>query len=88
MKQAAHMVLLGWLLLAPLKGDRRIDDAPLSNWLQVGAYDTAKECEDAKHGLTRIQREPETLSAMLSARCAPSEVLAPAPPLPSTVRSR
>ena len=46
---AAALALVGWYLMAP--PTRRIrdeavfdDDQPLSQWKQIGTYDTAKEC--------------------------------------------
>jgi|SRR5882724_372559 len=48
------ILLSGWLLMAPpptFKSDGTLDtltpSAPISKWMQMGAYDTAKECQEA-----------------------------------------
>jgi len=90
MRRHARAVILlgGWLLMqAPhnrgtLEGDL---DAPLSQWTQLVAFDTAKECEQER---VRVRRAVEArLHDALQApvvsdeRCVPSEaVYAPRPP--------
>jgi hypothetical protein len=40
----------GWLLMMPIKmpGGPLIREAPLAQWYQYGAFDTAASCEDAR----------------------------------------
>jgi hypothetical protein len=42
---AAALTLVGWYLLAAPAGN---SSAPLSTWIQEGAFDTAAECETTK----------------------------------------
>jgi hypothetical protein len=54
MRHIVAVTLIGWYLMVPLP-DR--PEAPLAYWDQLGAYDTAKECEDFQARLySRSQR--------------------------------
>src|SRR5215475_2352692 len=58
MIQMMIMAACGWYLLTPpilhIGGGMRYDvKRPYSEWDQSGAYDTAKECEDARHSIDR-----------------------------------
>jgi len=57
----------GWYLLVPprseyndraafLSGHKILDTAPLSQWAQQGAYDSASECEAAKNSLLMTEQ--------------------------------
>jgi len=50
-RHAAALVLMGWYLLQPpthrINGQTSFEDnAPLTLWRHVHAYDTAKQCQD------------------------------------------
>ena len=48
-RHAAALALVGWyLMLAPAQGGRFIPDAPLSQWIQAGGFDTASKCEQVR----------------------------------------
>lgn len=49
LRHAAALALAGWYLMIPPKNHT---DAPISERSEFAAYDTAKECEDAKRRLT------------------------------------
>jgi hypothetical protein len=49
-RHAAALALVGWYLMVPMTGHpRRYNpDAPLSEWLITGAFDTGAECNAAQ----------------------------------------
>ncbi len=64
----------GWYLLIPhrsdyneraafLSGYRILDDKPLSQWAQEGAYDSASECEAARNSLTMAEQRVSAVSS-------------------------
>lgn len=64
----------GWYLLIPprseyneraafLSGYRILDDKPLSQWAQRGAYDSASECDTARNSLTMAEHRTYSLSS-------------------------
>lgn len=64
----------GWYLLVPprseynertafLNGYRILDDKPLSQWAQQGAYDSASDCEGARNSLTIAEHRTYSLSS-------------------------
>lgn len=64
----------GWYLLIPprseyneraafLSGYRILDDKPLSQWAQQGAYDSAAECEAARNSLTMAEQHTYSSSS-------------------------
>jgi len=64
----------GWYLLIPprsgyderaafLSGYKILDDKPLSQWAQQGAYDSASECEAARNSLTMAEHRTYSLSS-------------------------
>jgi hypothetical protein len=45
---AAALALIGWyLMLPPTDGRVVYPAAPLADWINVGSYDSAKDCETA-----------------------------------------
>ena len=52
----AAALAIGWYLMAPLPDH---PGAPLSYWSQLGAYDTAKECQDFQDKVYRKSRRPD-----------------------------
>jgi len=52
----AALALVGWCLVAPLPDH---PEAPLSYWSQMGAYDTAKECEDFQARIYRRSQQSD-----------------------------
>ena len=64
-RHAAALALVGWYLLAPpvtkvpaSKLLKWSDAAPLSSWLELNAYDTAKDCKADL--LSRIENAKKT----------------------------
>jgi hypothetical protein len=64
----------GWYLLIPprseynvradyLQGYKILQDKPLSQWGQQGAYDSASECEAVKHNLLMVEQRVYSLSS-------------------------
>ncbi len=64
----------GWYLLIPprseyneqaafLSGYRILDNKPLSQWAQQGAYDSASECEATRNSLTMAEQHTYSLSS-------------------------
>lgn len=58
----------GWYLLIPpisdfdehanyLEGYKILDNKPLSQWAQQGAYDSASECEEVKNALLMVEHK-------------------------------
>jgi hypothetical protein len=57
-----------------------MDEAPISTWRQLSAYDTASECEKARKAgsvgaLTR--RDLDSAVTMNDARCVPADAVYP-----------
>jgi len=85
------MLLGGWLLMMPPAGQGDTPDlgAPMQQWDQRAAYDTAKDCESAKSSAYRMAT-PNTMTERLKnryaeMRCVPAEHIYPPvePPLPA-----
>ena len=66
-RHARAVILLGgWLLMLPpaekdasaIGGWKARDDAPVSSWRQLAAYDTARECERGKEALASADAAP------------------------------
>jgi hypothetical protein len=77
-RHAATLALTGWYLMLP-PHDREVkryadESAPLTQWTQLLATDTAKECEDAKMELhERMKKnDQERAEFELSASCIES----------------
>ena len=51
LRLATALALAGWYLMIP-PGEVPNVDAPLSQWLQVGSYDTARECKAERDAWT------------------------------------
>ena len=67
----------GWVLISPpfeVKGKEVIHHvAPVGQWDQVGAFDSARECEDIRMSLAKNAEEDKSLTAQASkiGRCMP-----------------
>ena len=68
------LVADGWYLLIPprseyneraafLSGYKILDNKPLSQWGQQGAYDSASECEAVRNSLLRVEQRVYSLSS-------------------------
>lgn len=97
-RDAASGILAGWLLMQPPliqepgKPDRyKIDfRAPIEQWIQISAHDTASECERRRvdelktdidvtqkaTGKTDVSKEP-LVDAGFRARCVPADHIYP-----------
>lgn len=66
-RHAATLALVGWYLIAPVRDEHGKAEItlPISEWLQVDAFDSANECRKA--GFER-QRSIETHDPSPSAR--------------------
>ena len=82
------LLFFGWLLMMPPagQGDRPDVEAPMKEWDQRAAYDTAKDCESGKISAYRTAT-PNTMNDRLKnrymeMRCVPAEHIYPpaAPP--------
>ena len=82
------LLLCGWLLMMPPagQGDKPDVDAPMKEWDQRAAYDTAKDCETGKLSAFKTAT-PNTMNDRLKnryteMRCVPAEHIYPpaAPP--------
>jgi hypothetical protein len=76
MRKAISVVLAGWYLLIPQYGKVL---APLGEWNQAGAFDSAKECEQMLKDVTQRAKErgkredPDLLAVLPYARCIASD---------------
>jgi hypothetical protein len=74
-------VLLGWFLMSPPIDDhyRPQPERPLKDWQQIGAFDSAKECEDMIQTLwtrvTSVKQNPRffVLDRVMASRCVPTD---------------
>ena len=75
MSRSAHAVILlgGWLLMVPprtFKADGTVEtldpSAPITKWMQMAAYDTAKECEIVLSDRIRSPPHPNDRAALRS----------------------
>jgi hypothetical protein len=77
------LLLGGWLLMFPPRGeqDRIRSDAPIVQWQQESAHDTAKECEAAKRAIIVAARRAKASGWERlrdeDARCVPAESVYP-----------
>jgi hypothetical protein len=87
------ILLGGWLLMTPRPmnesgSERRFDTgAPITEWRQEWAYDSARECEAARAGKMQAateKRDDRWQSFWLNARCVPTESVYPPLPPPSS----
>jgi len=75
---AKHILILlcGWLLMVPSGG------LPPSQWKQMGAYDTARECQDGQatwaKGFQGKGDEEKLKAILFDWRCVPAEAVYPA----------
>ena len=69
----AVILLGGWVLLFPRCGQDACRKAPLRDWVPTTAFDTAKECEQARQEDARVAGRP--LDDV--ARCVPAEFAYP-----------
>ena len=51
--------------------------APMTEWLQVGAFDTAEECERARPGVLATLKAGDWATIFKGARCVPAEHIYP-----------
>ncbi len=90
LRAALPAMVFGWLLLVPPAGKRTSDayvpdlDAPLRQWDQRSAFDTARECEASKRAdrdkYNSVAKPRGVRDAALLwdfARCVPAEALYP-----------
>ena len=90
----APLLLSGWLLMLPpldMPADSGMDkwtvnvDAPIHDWEQIGGYDSASACEDARHRniewhQAQGRNEPRSGVLILQAirsRCVPATEIVP-----------
>ena len=64
MRHSIVMLLLGWYLLLPANGSSNGElihntRAPLSQWLNISSFDTARECEHGKAAIMARGPDPE-----------------------------
>jgi len=82
----AVILLGGWLLTAPpYYKDAQPHHDPLSKWWQVSAFDTARQCEDAKfkifpHREWDIELKEHALMPVVRAICVPADYIYPPQP--------
>jgi len=83
------ILLGGWLLISPRldsTGTKVDESAPLSQWTEVSAHETIKECATAKDALVATASgqnfDPNDLRkrSVLRSRCIPAEHVYPAQP--------
>jgi hypothetical protein len=75
----AALALMGWYLILPPRDARKPEgynpDAPLKQWYQARAFDSAKACEDARQEFIGYSETGESadhklmLDALESGRC-------------------
>ena len=53
LRHTAALALVGWYLVMPTPemASARRDDVSLSHWYQIGTYDSADDCNQAKSGM-------------------------------------
>lgn len=53
LRHTAALALMGWYLIVPTPemARARRDDVSLSRWYQIGSYDSADDCNQAKNGM-------------------------------------
>ncbi len=64
----------------PLKNGASDLGAPVTEWHQVSAYDTAKECEDGLVSLVRQMKDDFARNHLLDAKCVPADHVYPPKP--------
>jgi hypothetical protein len=83
--RAGILALAGWLLMLPppIKQGGKLTpntNAPLSDWKQRAAYDTARECEAARFdnfSTSKLDGDGDMADVFIHARCVPAEHLYP-----------
>ena len=78
-RHAAALALVGWyLMMPPHTATKVLFHAPLKDWVNQGAFDTADECENLRSQLRYIMRSKAGLTveehrAIESAQCIASD---------------
>ena len=83
--RAGILSVAGWLLMTPpsMKQEGKMtpnSEAPLSEWHQDSAYDTARECEAARivnFGGMKHEGRSDLADYYVNARCVPADQVYP-----------
>lgn len=81
-------ILSGWVLIAPPRNDAltagifgKMPEAALERWIQIEAFDSAKECEAGRDIAITLAVERRFLDSLQAryAKCVPVETVYPRP---------
>jgi hypothetical protein len=79
LRHAAALALVGWYLMVPppdtvtLEQFRKGEMPPLTIWIQLWAFDSAKECQDKLAQLVHDQKDPRRRDTLAMGRCIASD---------------
>jgi hypothetical protein len=86
-RHACAVILLGgWLIMLPPSKTSVVDgqvttkvdtDAPIDQWTQESAYDTARGCQAGVAGFAKMVTADAMLPVFAAARCVPTEAVYP-----------
>jgi hypothetical protein len=76
MKHRTAIILLGgWVLMIAPEGNT---NAPITEWIQAGAFDTAADCERERMPFINNQTDSSNMASLImTLRCVPAEDIYP-----------